>query len=60
VGVDLRTRRPRPAAVRAAVDRVLATPGFRTTARALGRRLAAAGGAATAADHIEVILLHPW
>ena len=60
VGVDLRTRRPRPAAVRAAVDRVLATPGFRTTARELGRRLAAAGGAATAADHIEVILLHPW
>ncbi len=60
VGVDLRTRRPRPAAVRAAVDRVLTTPGFRTTARELSRRMAATGGAATAADHVERMLAHPW
>jgi UDP:flavonoid glycosyltransferase YjiC (YdhE family) len=44
VGVDLRTGRPRAARVRAGVDRVLADPGMRTTARRLSDELQAAGG----------------
>ena len=57
VGVDLRTGRPRPTRVRAAVDRVLADPGMRTTARRLGADLAAAGGSVRAADLVEEVLL---
>ena len=56
VGVDRRTRRPRRAAVRIAVDRVLGTPDFRSRARALGERMTAAGGATTAADAVESVL----
>lgn len=56
VGIDLRTRRPRPAAVRAAVQRVLATPGMRAAAGRLGERMVAAGGAASAADAVEMVL----
>jgi UDP:flavonoid glycosyltransferase YjiC (YdhE family) len=56
-GLDLRTGRPRARRVRAAVDRVLADPGFRDTARRLGARMAAAGGAARAAGLVEEVLL---
>lgn len=56
VGIDLRTRRPRPAAVRAAVRRVLATPGMRAAAGRLGEQMVAAGGAASAADAVERVL----
>ena len=39
-GIDLRTGRPRPAAIRRAVARVLATPGYRDRARALAVEMA--------------------
>jgi UDP:flavonoid glycosyltransferase YjiC (YdhE family) len=53
VGVDLRTGRPRPGRVRAAVDRVLADPGVRQTAQRLSEEFDAAGGARKAGDLIE-------
>ncbi len=59
VGVDLRTGRPRPHRVRAAVDRVLADPGMRHTARRLAADLAAAGGTARAAELVDRVLLGP-
>ncbi|MGV9614438.1 glycosyltransferase [Nocardia xishanensis] len=40
VGVDLGTARPRPAAVAAAVDRVLSADGYRTAARSLATEMA--------------------
>jgi UDP:flavonoid glycosyltransferase YjiC (YdhE family) len=52
-GLDLRTGRPKPAAVRAAVERVLAEPSFTERARVVGESLARHGGAATAADLLE-------
>nr|WP_246324859.1 glycosyltransferase [Petropleomorpha daqingensis] len=52
-GLDLRTGRPSPAKVRAAVERVLAEPSFAERARAVGESLARHGGAATAADLLE-------
>ena len=52
-GLDLRTGRPKPAAVRAAVERVLAEPSIAERARAVGGSLARHGGAATAADLLE-------
>jgi UDP:flavonoid glycosyltransferase YjiC (YdhE family) len=52
-GLDLRTGRPSPAKVRAAVERVLAEPSFAERARAIGASLARHGGVATAGDLIE-------
>jgi MGT family glycosyltransferase len=53
VGVDLRTGRPRPAAIAAAVDRVLTDPGYADRARRVGAELAALGGARSAVDLLE-------
>ncbi|SFO53847.1 UDP-glucoronosyl and UDP-glucosyl transferase [Geodermatophilus obscurus] len=52
-GVDLRTGRPSPRQVAAAVDRVLADPGHRERAAAVAASLARHGGAAAAADLLE-------
>ncbi|MGY1809238.1 nucleotide disphospho-sugar-binding domain-containing protein [Blastococcus sp. SYSU D00669] len=52
-GVDLRTGRPSPAAVRAAVARVLAEPSFAAAAQRVQASLARHGGASTAADLLE-------
>lgn len=52
-GVDLRTGRPSPLAVRAAVERVLATPSYRQRARTVGASLAAHGGVVAAGDLLE-------
>lgn len=53
VGLDLRTGRPKPTAVRAAVERVLAEPSFGARARTVGESLARHGGVRTAADLLE-------
>ncbi|MGY1686052.1 glycosyltransferase [Geodermatophilus sp. SYSU D00867] len=52
-GVDLRTGRPAPRQVAAAVERVLAAPSFRARAAAVAASLARHGGAAAAADLLE-------
>ena len=52
-GVNLRTGTPRPAAVRAAVDRVLGDPAYRQTAARLGAELRSLGGTRAAADLLE-------
>ncbi|WP_448623718.1 glycosyltransferase [Geodermatophilus sp. URMC 64] len=52
-GVDLRTGRPTPSAVRAAVQRVLAEPSFAERARSVGESLARHGGAPAAAGLLE-------
>ena len=52
-GIDLRTGRPRPAAVAAAVEQVLADPSYRAAALAIAAELAALGGAGRAADLVE-------
>lgn len=52
-GIDLRSRRPRPAAVAAAVRRVLDDPTYRDRARLVADELAALGGVRTAADLLE-------
>ncbi len=52
-GIDLRSRRPQPAAVAAAVQRVLADPGYRDRARRLADELAGLGGVRAAADLVE-------
>jgi UDP:flavonoid glycosyltransferase YjiC (YdhE family) len=52
-GIDLGTGRPKPAAVRAAVDRVDADPSYRAHARRAAVALARAGGAERAADLLE-------
>lgn len=46
VGVNLRTNRPTPEAVGAAVRRVLADPGYAARSRALGEDIAASSGLA--------------
>lgn len=52
-GLDLRTGRPSPQQVRAAVERVLAEPSFTDRARRIGASLARHGGAPAAADLVE-------
>lgn len=53
VGVNLRTGRPSPDAVRSAVQRILADPKYAANARRIGRSIAAAPGAAGLVDDIE-------
>lgn len=55
-GVDLRRRRPSPAAVAAGVRMVLSDPRYAERARALRDELAAAGGAQRAADLVEELV----
>jgi UDP:flavonoid glycosyltransferase YjiC (YdhE family) len=52
-GLDLRTGRPKPAALSAAVHRVLNEPSFRARARELSTAMHAAGGVKAAGDLIE-------
>ncbi|MEV5571930.1 glycosyltransferase [Spirillospora sp. NPDC052269] len=52
-GTRLRFGRVRPADLRAALAAVLDTPSFRAAAERVRDSFAAAGGAATAADHLE-------
>ena len=54
--IDLGTANPAPAAIRAAVRRVLDEPAFRAAAKALAREAAEAGGAVGAVDAIEAVL----
>jgi UDP:flavonoid glycosyltransferase YjiC (YdhE family) len=54
-GIDLRTGRPRPAALRSAVARVLTDGRYRDRARALRDEMAGYGGARLAVDHLEVL-----
>lgn len=54
-GIDLRTGHPRPAALRAAVARVLADGRYRDRARFLRDEMAGYGGARLAVDHLEVL-----
>ncbi|WP_152188251.1 glycosyltransferase [Georgenia satyanarayanai] len=55
-GVNLRTGRPRPAAVAAAYDAVVTEPRYRATAARLGAELRALGGTRAAADLLEAHL----
>ncbi len=55
-GVDLRTGRPRPAAIAAAYDTVAADRTYRTTAARLGAELRSLGGTHAAADLLEAHL----
>ncbi|HLL22071.1 MAG TPA: nucleotide disphospho-sugar-binding domain-containing protein, partial [Kofleriaceae bacterium] len=55
-GVDLRTGRPKPAAVRAAVRRVLGEPSFATRARAIATEMAAHDAVALGVAAIEAVL----
>ncbi|WP_414683031.1 glycosyltransferase [Microbacterium enclense] len=57
VGVNLRTGRPTPDAVRSAVQRILADPGYRARARRIGDAIAVAPGAAGLVDDIEAMLV---
>ncbi len=54
--IDLATASPEPAALRAAVRRVLDEPSFSVAATALAREAAEAGGAVGAVDAIESVL----
>lgn len=54
--IDLGTANPEPAAIRAAVRRVLDEPAFREAASALAREASEAGGAVGAAKAIEAVL----
>ncbi|MBN9213997.1 MAG: hypothetical protein ABS62_13195 [Microbacterium sp. SCN 70-200] len=54
-GVNLKTGRPKPAAVRAAAAEVTAHPSYRQRARAVAAQLAAAGDAARAAELLEAL-----
>jgi UDP:flavonoid glycosyltransferase YjiC (YdhE family) len=55
-GVDLRTGRPSPAAVAAAVTQVLDDPRYAERARSIGAELAGLGGAVAAADLLEELV----
>lgn len=52
-GIDLKTGKPSPTAVRAAVSRALTEPGFRERAQAMASVMAGYNGPARAADLIE-------
>ncbi len=52
-GINLRTGRPRPAAITAAYDTIVRDPAYRTTAARLGGELRALGGTRAAADLVE-------
>lgn len=56
VGVNLRTGRPTPDAVRSAVQRILADPGYAAQARRIGDAIAAAPGPSGLVDDIERML----
>ncbi|MGW9631082.1 glycosyltransferase [Agromyces sp. NPDC055520] len=56
VGVNLRTNRPSPEQVRAAVDRVLAEPGYRVASERIGAEIAASEGLAGLDRVIEDVL----
>jgi UDP:flavonoid glycosyltransferase YjiC (YdhE family) len=55
-GINLRTGRPKAAAIAAALDRVRADDSYRSAARSAAAELAAAGGAPRAAELIETLL----
>ncbi|MDO9395066.1 MAG: glycosyltransferase [Herbiconiux sp.] len=55
-GLSLRTGRPTPAAVAAAVGRVIAEPRFAERSRELGREIAVARGATGLVDDVETAL----
>ncbi len=52
-GINLRTGHPRPAAVAAAVQQILADPGYASRARQVGAELVGLGGAPAAVDLLE-------
>jgi MGT family glycosyltransferase len=54
--IDLGTANPEPAAIREAVQQVLADPAFQAAAGALAKDAAEAGGAVAAVDAIEAVL----
>jgi len=56
VGVNLRTGRPTPDAIRAAVLRILADPSYAARARRIGEAIAVAPGAAGLVDDVEAML----
>lgn len=56
VGVNLRTGRPGPDAVRAAVERILADPRYAANAQRIGDAIAVAPGAPGLVDDIERLL----
>ncbi|MBD8479594.1 glycosyltransferase [Microbacterium sp. CFBP 8794] len=56
VGVNLRTGRPTPDAVRAAVQRILADDGYAARARRIGDAIAVAPGAPGLVDDVEQML----
>ncbi|KAA6434888.1 glycosyltransferase family 1 protein [Agrococcus sediminis] len=56
-GIDLRTGRPRPPRVLAAVRKVLREPRYRTRARQIADELSALGGASRAAELVECLLV---
>lgn len=55
-GVNLRSERPSPERIRAAVDRVLTEPSYRDRARALADRYATHDAPVTSADLIEALV----
>ncbi|WP_295782071.1 nucleotide disphospho-sugar-binding domain-containing protein [uncultured Microbacterium sp.] len=56
VGVNLRTGRPTPDAIRAAVQRILADPSYAARARRVGDAIAVARGATGLVDDVEAML----
>jgi MGT family glycosyltransferase len=58
-GIDLRTGRPKPARIRAAVRRVLGEPGFRDRARAIAADMAACDAPGRGALLIEQLIAQP-
>lgn len=56
VGVNLRTGRPTPDAVRSAVQRILADPRYAANARRIGQAIAVAPGAAGLVDDVAALL----
>lgn len=56
VGVNLRTGRPTPDAIRSAVQRILADPSYAANARRIGEAIAVARGAAGLVDDVEAMV----